>query len=161
MLEAIETQPWAAIAAAAFLMIVTRAFWSLMRTGSKRNRKDRLEIRPLTPSETASFTEAWASLQRRFVDNPQWTVSEAEQLARDVMQKRGYPMRDFQRRAAAIALEHPDVVANYRAAQAIASRDRDGADLRQAVVHYRALFDELLDVITPPATADKLAGEHA
>src|ERR1041385_1791316 len=90
MIEAIETQPWAAIAAAVFLMTATWAFWSVMRTSAKRNRKDRVEIRPLTPMETARFVETWESLQRRFVDNPEWTVGEAEQLARDIMRRRGY-----------------------------------------------------------------------
>jgi len=154
MIEAIETQPWAAIAAAVFLMIATRAFWSVMRTSAKRNRKDRVEIRPLTPMETARFVETWESLQRRFVDNPEWTVGEAEQLARDIMRRRGYRMSDFDHQAAVLAVDHPDVVAHYLEARAIASRDRrDDADLRRAVVHYRALFDELLDVSRSPATA--------
>jgi hypothetical protein len=162
MLETIETQPWAAIAAAVFLMIATRAFWSVMRTSAKRNRKDRFEIRPLTPSQTARFTQEWESLQHRFVDNPRWTVSEAELLAREIMRQCGYPMADLESRAAAIAVDYPEVVANYRQAQAIAQRDlREIDDLRQAVVQYCALFDELLDVSTPAATGKLLAEEHA
>jgi hypothetical protein len=159
-IEAMEIQPWAAIAAAAFLMIATRAFWSVMRTSAKRDRKGRLAIHPLTPIETARFVEAWESLQRRFVDNPEWTVGEAEQLARDIMRRRGYHMADFEQQAAALAVDHPDVVAHYLEARAIAARDCLGIDdLRQAVVQYGALFDKLLDVGAPTA-AGKLRAEE-
>jgi FtsZ-interacting cell division protein ZipA len=120
---------------------------------AREKRVERLDIVPLAPAEAARFTEAWGSLQNRFVDNPAWTVTEAEQLVRQLMQKRGYPMGDFERRAADISVDHPDVVANYRSAQAIASRDQRGTadteELRRAVVHYRALFDELLEVRKP------------
>jgi len=92
-------------------------------------------------------------LQGRFVDNPKGVVVQAEQLVRELMEKRGYPMGDFERRAGDISVDHPDVVANYRAAQAIAVRDQRGSadteELRKAVVHYRALFDELLEVRAP------------
>ncbi|TMH34828.1 MAG: hypothetical protein E6H58_05315 [Betaproteobacteria bacterium] len=95
----------------------------------------------------------WKALQGRFVDNPKGVLAEADQLVRDLMLKRGYPMGDFEHRAADISVDHPAVVDHYRAAQAIAARDQRGeADteaLRQAVVHYRALFDELLEVRTP------------
>jgi hypothetical protein len=87
-------------------------------------------------------------LQNRFVDNPKGVVVKADLLVRELMLKRGYPVADFERRAADISVDHPAVVDHYRAAQAIAVRDeRDEAnteELRQAVVHYRALFDELL-----------------
>jgi hypothetical protein len=120
---------------------------------AREKRVERLDIVPLAPSEAARFSEAWGSLQNRFVDNPAWTVTEAEQLVRELMEKRGYPMGDFERRAADISVDHPDVVANYRSAQAIAVRDQRGTadteDLRKAVVHYRALFDELLEVRNP------------
>ena len=90
------------------------------------------------------------SLQGRFVDNPKAVVVQADQLVRELMLKRGYPMGDFERRAADISVDHPAVVDNYRAAQAIAVRDESGEadteELRKAVVHYRALFDELLEV---------------
>ena len=161
MIGVIETQPWAAIAAGIFFLIVGRAFWSLMRTSARPNRKDRLKIQPLTPSETARFTEAWESLQRRFADNPRWTVGEAEQLARDIMQKRGYPLADVERREAAIAVDHPDVVANYQEAKAIAQRELRGIDdLRQAVVEYGVLFDKLLDVGAPTVAGKLLAAER-
>jgi len=117
---------------------------------AREKRVERLEILSLAPSEAARFTEAWQALQGRFVDNPKGVVVQAEQLVRELMEKRGYPMGDFERRAGDISVDHPDVVANYRSAQAIAVRDRQGSadteELRKAVVHYRALFDELLEV---------------
>jgi len=120
---------------------------------AREKRVERLEILPLAPSEAARFTEAWRALQSRFVDNPKGVVVEAEQLVRELMEKRGYPMGDFERRAGDISVDHSDVVANYRSAQAIALRDQKGMadteELRKAVVHYRALFDELLEVREP------------
>ena len=117
---------------------------------AREKRVERLEILPLAPSEAARFAEAWQALQSRFVDNPKSVVVQAEQLVRELMEKRGYPMGDFERRAGDISVDHPDVVANYRSAQAIALRDQKGTadteELRKAVVHYRALFDELLEV---------------
>jgi hypothetical protein len=89
-------------------------------------------------------------LQGRFVDNPKGVVVQADHLVRELMLKRGYPMGDFERRAGDISVDHPTLVEFYRAAQAIAVRDEqslaDTEELRQAVVHYRALFDELLEV---------------
>ena len=120
---------------------------------AREKRVDRLELLPLAPPEAARFTDAWHALQGRFVDNPKGVVVQAEQLVRELMEKRGYPMGDFERRAGDISVDHPDVVANYRAAQAIALRDQKGTadteELRKAVVHYRALFDELLEVRGP------------
>ena len=117
---------------------------------AREKRVERLEIIALSPSEATRFSEAWQALQGRFVDNPKGVVVQAEQLVRELMEKRGYPMGDFERRAGDISVDHPDVVANYRLAQAIAVRDRQGTadteELRKAVVHYRALFDELLEV---------------
>lgn len=128
---------------------------------AREKRVERLEILPLAPPEAARFSEAWQALQGRFVDNPKGVVVQAEQLVRELMEKRGYPMGDFERRAGDISVDHPDVVANYRAAQAIAVADQRGSadteELRKAVVHYRALFDELLEVKEPrqEITADK------
>ena len=120
---------------------------------AREKRVERLDILPLARSEAARFSEAWQALQGRFVDNPKGVVVQAEQLVRELMEKRGYPMGDFERRAGDISVDHPDVVANYRSAQAIAVRDRQGSadteELRKAVVHYRALFDELLEVREP------------
>jgi hypothetical protein len=117
---------------------------------AREKRVERLVLTPLTLAEAARFTDAWNALQSRFVDNPKGVVVQADQLVRELMLKRGYPMGDFERRAGDISVDHPTIVASYRAAQAIAVRDeRDVADteeLRQAVVHFRALFDELLEV---------------
>ena len=117
---------------------------------AREKRVERLTIVPLSPSDAARFSQTWKDLQGHFVDNPKGAVVQADQLVRELMLKRGYPMGDFERRAADISVDHPEVVANYRAAQAIAVRDERGEadteELRKAVVHYRALFDELLEV---------------
>jgi hypothetical protein len=117
---------------------------------AREKRVARLDIAPLGQADAQRFTDAWEQLQRRFVDNPKGAVAEAAELVREVMLKRGYPMGDFERRAADISVDHPKVVENYRIAQAIAVRDKHGhadtEELRRAVVHYRALFDELLEV---------------
>ena len=114
----------------------------------------RLQISPLSPADAARYSQAWSMLQSRFVDNPKGAVAEADQLVREVMEKRGYPMGDFEARAADISVDHPGVVSNYRAARIIAARDikgeADTEELRQAVVHYRTLFDELLGVTPNP-----------
>jgi hypothetical protein len=117
---------------------------------AREKRVEDLTIMPLAPAEAARFSQAWNALQGRFVDNPKSVVVQADQLVRELMLKRGYPMGDFDRRAADISVDHPAVVENYRAAQAIAARDgrgeADTEELRKAVVHYRVLFDEMLEV---------------
>lgn len=117
---------------------------------ARENRVERLNIVPLAPPEAARFSQAWEVLQGRFVDNPKGVVIQADQLVRELMLKRGYPMENFEHRAADISVDHPAVVDHYRAAQAIAVRDERGEadteELRKAVVHYRILFDELLEV---------------
>ena len=124
---------------------------------AREKRVEQLNIVALAPAEAARFSQAWKALQGRFVDNPKGVVTEADQLVRELMLKRGYPMGDFEHRAADISVDHPAVVANYRAAQAIAARDQRGEadteELRKAVVHYRALFDELLEVSPAKPTA--------
>jgi hypothetical protein len=120
---------------------------------ARERRVERLEIVSLTAEDAARFSQAWGVLQTRFIDNPRGVVVEADSLVRDLMVKRGYPMADFERRAADISVDHPTVVDAYRSARAIALRDQKGEasteDLRKAVVHYRALFDELLEVRRP------------
>jgi hypothetical protein len=117
----------------------------------REQRVARLNIVPITAVEAARFSTAWSALQGRFVDNPKGVVAEADLLVRELMTKRGYPMGDFELRAADISVSHPGVVTNYRTAQAIAVRDARGEadteELRKAVVHYRTLFDELLGVV--------------
>jgi hypothetical protein len=123
----------------------------------REDRVSGLRIVALSPAEAARFSNAWNVLQGRFVDNPKGVVAEADRLVRDLMVKRGYPMGDFELRAADISVDHPAVVSNYRAAQAIAVRDARGEadteELRKAVVHYRTLFDELLEVTPAPDAA--------
>jgi hypothetical protein len=120
---------------------------------AREERVEHLAITPLAPAEAARFSQAWNALQGRFVDNPKGVVVQADQLVRELMVKRGYPMGDFERRAADISVDHPAVVESYRAAQAIAVRDERGEadteELRKAVVHYRVLFDEMLEVRNP------------
>jgi hypothetical protein len=117
---------------------------------AREARVEHLTITSLAPAEAARFSQAWNVLQGRFVDNPKGAVVQADQLVRELMLKRGYPMADFDHRAADISVDHPAVVENYRAAQAIAARDERGEadteELRKAVVHYRVLFDEMLEV---------------
>ena len=120
---------------------------------ARAKRVERLQIRALSADDSARFAEAWRELQTRFVDAPQEAVTEADRLIGEVMTARGYPLGDFDQRSADISVDHPQVVAHYRAARDIARRQGSGEatteDLRQALVHYRALFEDLLDVKTP------------
>ncbi len=112
-------------------------------------RVDRLSIRPLPESERSRFETRWNQQQARFVDDPRGAVGEADHLVEEVMVRRGYPVAgDFDQKAADISVDHPQVVENYRNAHHIAQRVETGGagteDLRRAMIHYRALFDELL-----------------
>ena len=117
---------------------------------AREKRVGQLNIVELSSVEAERFSQAWTALQLHFVDNPAGVVLQADQLVRELMLARGYPMGDFELRVADISVDHPTVVANYRAAQPIAVRasrgEADTEALRTAVVHYRALFDELLEV---------------
>jgi hypothetical protein len=112
-----------------------------------------LHIRELPPAESARFSEAWRQIQSQFVDDPERAIAEADRLCAEVMKARGYPMGEFEERAADISVNHPRVVEHYRAAHAIATRAEHGdastEDLRQAMVHYRTLFDELIETREP------------
>lgn len=115
----------------------------------RRQRVSKFEIRPLDPVARQRYLERWAAAQREFVDEPVGAVGQAHELVKRVMQDRGYPVeKDFAQRTADISVEHPAVVENYRAANEISVRARDGQadteELRQAMVHFRALFDDLL-----------------
>jgi hypothetical protein len=120
---------------------------------ARQKRVEQLDIVALQPAEAARFSESWRGLQARFVDNPKGVLADADRLVRELMQKRGYPVGDFERRAADISVDHPTVVEHYRAAHDIALRDERGEvdteGMRQAVIHYRALFAELLEVQQP------------
>ena len=114
-------------------------------------RDDGQQLAPLfVPQAAEDFRARWDAIQIGFVDNPKGVLFEADQLVRELMHKRGYPMADFAERAADISVDHPTVVQHYRAAQAIAMRDQRGEadteELRKGVVHYRALFQDLLEV---------------
>src|SRR5262252_6326906 len=114
----------------------------------REKRIEKLHIRPLPPGDQERFAEMWRQVQTRFVDDPQQAVNDADALVGDVMSLRGYPVGDFEQRAADISVEHPRVCENYRAAHLIAMRHKRGEasteDLRQAMVHYRTLFEDLL-----------------
>lgn len=124
----------------------------------RERRVHKLHIVPLSPADAARFDQAWRALQARFVDSPEQALSEADRLVRELMMKRGYPMGDFESRAADVSVDHPMVVDHYRRAHDVAVRlGGGGVDteaMRQAVVHYRALFAELLEVVpgeAPPS----------
>jgi len=126
---------------------VTRAESEL---DERRKRVRALEIRPLSPADADRFAEAWRRTQARFVDDPPRAIGEGDRLVEDLMRMRGYPVGRFQERIADISVDHPRVVEHYRAAHAIAQASADGRtdteDLRQAMVHLRALFEDLLEV---------------
>ena len=114
----------------------------------RSDRVESLHIRPLGPGDRARFVESWRRVQARFVDGPGGAVTEADQLLGDVMATRGYPVGDFEQRAADISVDYPLVLENYRSAHEIAIRQTRGQasteELRQAMIHYRTLFDELV-----------------
>ncbi len=114
----------------------------------REKRVEKFRIRELAVDERERFVTDWRVVQSRFVDDPKGAVADADQLVTRLMQARGYPMSDFEQRAADISVDHPRVVDNYRAAHEIALRQRKGEatteDLRNAIIYYRSLFDELL-----------------
>ena len=114
----------------------------------RANRVERFKLRPLTAEQAEAFAGQWRHLQARFVDDPDHAVGDADVLVTEVMTARGYPPEDFDRRAEDVSVDHPNVVANYRVARTLLERRRRGEagteELRQAVVNYRSLFDELL-----------------
>ena len=124
----------------------------------KRVRK--LEIRRLTQGEQSLYEEEWRKIQARFVDEPSKAVGEADGLIKEVMRTRGYPVGDFDQRAADVSVDHPNVVTNYRAGREIAGRNKSGEattdDLRQAMMHYRSLFEELMEVAEPATTKEAI-----
>ena len=115
----------------------------------REKRVSKYKLRALTADERARFTGLWEKVQARFVDDPSIAVSEGDLLVTDLMTTRGYPMADVNRRDEDLTVDHGHVVGHYRAARDIAGRHRAAAatteDLRQALVHYRALFTDLLD----------------
>jgi hypothetical protein len=128
---------------------------------AREERRERLDIRPLSQSARVRYVEMWRVTQAQFVDDPKTAVASADSLIQSVMFDRGYPVEDFDQRAADVSVDHPQVVENYREghrlAQASAGGDDSTEDLRQAMKHYRALFDELVE----PDADEPTAGERA
>jgi predicted nucleic acid-binding protein len=114
---------------------------------ARKERVQALEIRPLAETDRNRYAQAWRQVQAQFVDEPRGSIDQADGLIGQVMEARGYPVADFEQRVADISVDHAAVVEHYRAAHAIAERDdadTDTESLRQAMVHYRALFEDLL-----------------
>ena len=128
---------------------------------AREERRERLEIRPLSQSARIRYMETWRVTQAQFVDDPRSAVGSADSLIQSVMADRGYPVEDFEQRASDVSVDHPQVVENYRAghrlAQASAGGDDSTENLRQAMKHYRALFDELVE----PDADEPTTGERA
>ncbi len=115
----------------------------------RQERVNQLDIRPLSAAQRGDYAGRWRSIQTKFVDDPKGAVTDADALVDDVMRARGYPIATFDQRAADLSVHHPRVVENYRAARDIALRHRRGEatteDLRQAMVFYRALCQDVLE----------------
>lgn len=130
----------------------------------RQKRHDELELRPLPQDARERYLQQWQATQGRFVDDPTGAVSEADQLVQRVMRDRGYPVDDFEQRAADISVEHPDLVERYRTADGIARASERGEasteDLRHSVRHYRALFVELLELDDDAEDVDDASRRH-
>ena len=128
----------------------------------REKRVQALSIRPLTPNEHDAFVAEWHQVQAEFVDDPADAIGRADDLLGRVMSTRGYPVSDFDRAAADLSVDHPIVVQHYRRAHDIALRHEEGKadteDLRKAMIHYRELFDELVDEQAPAETGETRAG---
>ena len=123
----------------------------------REKRREALDIRPLASAARDRYLERWRVTQERFVDEPGAAVSDADRLVTEVMRERGYPVDDFEQRSADLSVDHPHLVENYRAAHAASLANDKGEatteDLRQAMVHYRSLFEELLETRETEPTA--------
>jgi hypothetical protein len=127
---------------------------------ARADRRDELEIQPLTTAARERYLVEWQRVQAKFVDNPDGAVRDADMTIQSVMADRGYPVDDFEQRAADVSVDHPQVVENYRLGHRLArgSALGDGTteDLRQAMQHYRLLFEELVeDVADAPLDRDR------
>ncbi len=128
----------------------------------REKQHDKLNLRPLSPSARRRYADDWTSLQSRFIDRPQATVADADELLLHLMADRGYPTGKFEAQADVISVDHPELVENYRVAHAVHARTAEGKatteDLRRAVVSYRLLFDELLREESDDAPHKELVG---
>lgn len=115
----------------------------------RAQRRDELDVRPLEPARRDSYAAQWRQTQEDFVDQPSHAVSTASELVEQVMRERGYPTEDFDQMARDVSVDHAQVVSEYRAAHELSTLNQRGRatteQLRQAMVHYRALFADLLD----------------
>lgn len=132
---------------------------------ARADRRDKLDIRPLPTAARDRYLDDWQRVQARFVDDPEGAVRDADMLIQSVMRDRGYPMDDFEQRAADVSVDHPQVVENYRQGHMLARASALGEgtteDLRQAMQHYRSLFDELVEQTTDaPLSRDDTAAER-
>ena len=136
---------------------------------ARRERREQLDIRPLPAEARQRYVRQWEQVQTQFVDSPTAAIAAADGLVNAVMADRGYPVDDFDQRAADVSVDHPVVVENYRKAQEISSRSARGEatteDLRQAMQNYRSLFEELLgdgaDTASPRAAESTADAERA
>lgn len=112
----------------------------------RADRRDKLDIRPLSADQRAEYAARWEGVQSAFVDRPREAVVHADELIVEVMERRGYPVDSFDDRASLVSADHPDVVEHYRSAHAVSTQGGAASteDMRQAFVHYRALFDAML-----------------
>jgi hypothetical protein len=112
-----------------------------------QTRVEHFKIAPLSSETRARFVAEWHQIQSRFVDDPRGALTEADRLVQEIMTTRGYPLTEFEQRAADISVDHPLVVEHYRAGHEISLRHSQGRasteEMRQAMIHYRALFAEL------------------
>ena len=126
---------------------------------ARAKRVEAFHIRPLNPDEADRYTAAWQRVQNQFVDDPGRAITEADKLVGEVMTARGYPVGEFDQRVEDVSVDHPDVVMNYRAAREIAVQHGQGRanteDLRQAMVHYRSLFRDLLAGVDVPVAKEE------
>ncbi|GCE41757.1 MULTISPECIES: hypothetical protein [Rhodococcus] len=116
---------------------------------ARERKREKLDIVPLPPEARAKYADSWRTVQIEFVDNPSSAVAAADRLVIHVMRERGYPIDDFDQRAADISVDHPKVVENYRTAHGIYLAQEQGEigteQQREAFVHYRELFEKLLE----------------
>jgi hypothetical protein len=127
----------------------------------RAKRVKKLDIRPLPPGEANRFAGAWKAVQGQFVDDPKGSIQQADDLIGELMSARGYPVTDFEQRAADLSVDHGALVHDYRIAHQVAVRHSRGEagteDLRQAMIHYRELFDDLIE--EPPVEQQRRASQ--
>jgi hypothetical protein len=126
----------------------------------REKRHAELELKPLSPESQAKYSADWEEVQLKFVDDPAEAVGTADDLVTRLITERGYPTRDYEDRLADLSVEHARTLGHYRDAHEISERNRSGSasteDLRQALVHYRALFADLLGTDPVPSTSESV-----